>query len=70
MGQHVDNNGNGAMYLSNNARVVILSVLIFTSSVVPSDAGDSGGFVSEFLQSIATGLVQDIAQRMQDLTAP
>ncbi len=58
------------MRLGNNIRAVTLSVLILASSVVPSDANDSGGFVYELLHSVTTGLAQEIVHGVQYLFTP
>ena len=58
------------MRLSNNLKAAILSVLIVASSVMPSDANNGGGLISEFLHNAATSLVQEIVQGVQYLTAP
>ena len=58
------------MRRSNNVKAVMLSVLILVSSVVPSDANDSHGFVFEFLQRTAASLSQNFLHGVHDLFTP
>ncbi|SMC14297.1 hypothetical protein ROA7745_04163 [Roseovarius aestuarii] len=60
----------GVMRRNNNIKAVTLSVLIFVSSVIPSDAADSHGSVFEFLQSTAVNLSQTILHGVHDLFTP
>ena len=60
----------GEMHRNNNVKAVILSVLIVLSSVVPSDANDSHGYVFEFLQRTVAHLSQNILHGVHDLFTP
>ena len=58
------------MRRNNNVKAVMLSVLILTSSVVPSDANVNHGFVYEFLQRTAAHVSQTILHGVHDLFTP
>ena len=58
------------MRRNNNVKAVILSVLIFVSSVVPSDANVDHGFVYELLQRTAGTVSRTILHGVHDLFAP